>query len=148
VDPFGTVLIAIAIVAAVAAAISFVGSGRLYRDIGRGELSLDETARRPGPRPGTAAHDAEARAELRQLLEAKSHRRQARGQAPLDVEAELGRLLNQPAHGASADDPALREEVRQLVVARNERRLRHGQEPLDVEAEIERQLRELESLGQ
>jgi hypothetical protein len=140
VDPFGTVLIAIAIVAAVAAALSFVGSGRLYRDIGRGELSLDETAHRPGPRPGTAAHDAEARAELRQLLEAKSHRRQARGQAPLDVEAELGRLTRPPP-GA---DPALRAEVRELVVAGNERRARRGEPSLEVDAEVERRLRALD----
>lgn len=137
-DPFGTVLIAVAITAAVVAIVSFVGSGRLYRDLGEGELSLGEPTGRPGPAPGTAAYDAEARAELRQLLEAKSHRRQARGEAPLDVEAELERLTR-PA----AADPALREEVRSLVVASNERRARRGAAPLDVEAEVDRRLREL-----
>ena len=75
------------------------------------------------------------------MLEAKSRRREARGEAPLDVEAELAELTSgTPARG----DPALREEVRQLVIARNERRLRQGKEPLDVEAEIDRQLRDLE----
>jgi hypothetical protein len=75
------------------------------------------------------------------MLEAKSARREARGEAPLDVDAEVARLT-----APSADsDPALREEVRQLVVARNERRLRQGKEPLDVDAEVERQLRELDA---
>ena len=75
------------------------------------------------------------------MLEAKSRRREARGEAPLDIEAELTLLTSgTPAPG----DPALREEVRQLVIARNERRLRQGKEPLDVEAEIDRQLRDLQ----
>lgn len=81
-------------------------------------------------------------AEVRQMLEAKSERRQRRGEAPLDVKAETERLLaaaEQP-RGAEAIDAELRAEVRQLVVARNERRLRQGLEPLDVEAEVERQL--------
>jgi hypothetical protein len=80
-----------------------------------------------------------AQEEIRQMLEAKSARREARGEAPLDVEAEL-RSLSSPSAQA---DPGLREEVRQLVEARNERRLRQGKEPLDVDAEVERQLREL-----
>jgi hypothetical protein len=81
----------------------------------------------------------EAREEIRQLLEAKSARREARGQAPLDVEAELAALTAAPA----PTDPGLREEVRQLVEARNERRHRQGKPPLDVDAEVERELREL-----
>ncbi len=73
------------------------------------------------------------------MLEAKSARREARGQPALDVDAELAALT-----GAPVDvDAGLREEVRQLVVARNERRARQGKEPLDVEAEVERQLRDL-----
>ena len=75
------------------------------------------------------------------MLEAKSHRREARGEQPLDVEAELAALTTA---SPGAGDPALREEVRQLVIARNERRLRQGKEPLDVEEEIDRQLRDLE----
>ena len=75
------------------------------------------------------------------MLEAKSRRREARGEAPLDVEAELAELT---AGTPTPGDPALREEVRQLVVARNERRLRQGKEPLDVETETERQLRDLQ----
>jgi hypothetical protein len=138
-DYFGTVLIAIAVVAAVVACISYAGAGAIYRGLGRTGLSLDEPDLRPSPLPGTAAWEAEADAELRQLLEAKSARREARGEPPLDVEAELA-ALSGPSHDA---DPALREEVRELVVAANERRARRGQPPLDVEREIERRLRHL-----
>ena len=138
-EAFGTVLIAIAVVAAAVACLSFVGSGKIYRGLGRTGLSLDEPELRPAPQPGSAAWDAEAAAELRQLLEAKSARREARGEGPLDVEAELAEL-SQPAPTA---DPALRAEVRELVVATNERRARRGEPPLDVEAEIDRRLRDL-----
>ena len=82
------------------------------------------------------------------MLEAKAYRQRARGEAALDVEAELSRLLADRPPAAGGSDPALAEEVRQLVVARNERRMRQGKEPLDVDREVERQLRELENLGQ
>ena len=75
------------------------------------------------------------------MLEAKSYRREQRGEAPLDIEGEIERLLEpggEPGRAASTQE--LREEVRQLVIARNERRMRQGKEPLDVEEEIERQL--------
>jgi hypothetical protein len=130
---FGTIIIVVSVVAVLLAAVSYWGSGRVYGSIGDSDLMMRrETA--------TAAPDsAEAREEIRQMLEAKSARRQARGEAPLDVEAELETLTR----GTTGDDPALREEVRQLVIARNERRMRKGQEPLDVDAEVERQLRSL-----
>ena len=70
-------------------------------------------------------------------MEAKSARRQARGEPPLDVDAEVAALLG---GDTPAVDDALRDEVRQLVIARNERRARRGEAPLDVEAEVERQL--------
>jgi len=82
---------------------------------------------------------AEQAEEVRQMIQARSDRAEARGEPPLDVDAEVAALLK-PAGG---NDPELREEVRQLVVARNERRMRRGEEPLDVEAEVERQLRDL-----
>jgi hypothetical protein len=139
VEVFGTVLIAIAVVGAVVAGLSFIGSGTIYRGLGRTGLSLDEPELRPAPEPGSPAWQAEADAELRQLLEAKSARRVARGEPPLDLEAELARLTEP----APMIDPALREEVRELVVASNERRLRRGEPPLDVDREIERRLRDL-----
>jgi hypothetical protein len=82
-------------------------------------------------------------AEARQMLEAKSYRRRLRGEAPLDVEAEVARLLDAPGASGPGVEEKLREEVRQLVVARNERRMRRGEQPLDVERETERQLRDL-----
>jgi hypothetical protein len=132
---FGTVLILVSVVAVVIAAASFYGSGRIYRGLGDSDLVME----RERPASGAAAA-AEAQEEIRQMLEAKSARRQARGEPGLDVEAELAALTRPQADA----DPGLREEVRQLVIARNERRLRQGKEPLDVEAEVERQLRSLE----
>ncbi|MET0615238.1 MAG: hypothetical protein ABW142_07305 [Thermoleophilaceae bacterium] len=128
---FGTVLISVSVLAVVVAVLSYWGSGRIYSGLGRGDLEL---------RREQAASPAEAQEEIRQMVEAKSRRREARGEAPLDVDAEIAELTSgAPAPG----DPALREEVRQLVIARNARRLRQGKEPLDVETEIDRQLRDI-----
>jgi hypothetical protein len=132
-DAFGTVLIAVSLLAVVIAAVSYWGSGRIYTGLGRGDLELERD------RPAAAASAAEAQEEIRQMLQAKSDRSEARGEGPIDIDAEMASLAGTPGTG----DPALREEVRQLVVARNERRLRQGKEPLDVEAEVERQLRDL-----
>jgi hypothetical protein len=138
------VMIAVVAVGVIVALVILFTSGSSYDRIGRGAFSLDAPDRPRGPAPGSPAADAEARAEIRQLVEAKSARREARGQAPLDIEAEIDALTGRGASGgAGGDDPALREEVRQLVVARNERRARQGKPPLDVEAEVDRELREL-----
>jgi hypothetical protein len=140
-EAFGIVLIAVSLVAVVVAAASFVGSGKIYRGLGRsGAFTLDTEDRPPGPKAGSPAAQAEAREEMRQLLEAKSYRRVARGEEPLDIDAEMDTLM---PSAPSSRDAELREEVRQLVVARNERRLRRGEEPLDVDSEVERQLRDL-----
>jgi hypothetical protein len=117
----------------VIAAISYWGSGRIYRGLGRGDLDMERE------RPVAAASAAEAQEEIRQMLEAKSARREARGETPIDIDAEIASLTRGPSLG----DPALRDEVRQLVIARNERRMRQGKEPLDVEDEVDRQLRDL-----
>jgi hypothetical protein len=133
------VVIVVSILGIVAAVVAFMGSGRLYEQVGKGAFALDREPE-TGPPPDSAAWRAEAEEEIRQLVEARSARREARGEAPLDVEAEVAALMEAPA---PARDDALREEVRQLVEARNERRLRRGEEPLDVDAEVDRQLREL-----
>src|SRR4051794_4648116 len=139
-DAFPIVIIGVSLVAIVVAVIVAVSSGGLYERIGRGgTFGLDSDAPVSGPAPGSAAARAEADAEIRQLVEAKSERRGARGGGPLGVGAEIA-ALSQPVAPADAE---LREEVRQLVVARNERRVARGQEPLDVEAEVDRQLRDL-----
>jgi hypothetical protein len=133
IDAFGTILIAVSLLAVVIAAISYWGSGGIYSGLGRGDLDMERD------RPVAAASAAEAQEEIRQMLQAKSDRREARGEAPIDIDAEMATLTAGPGIG----DPALRDEVRQLVIARNERRRRQGKEPLDVEAEIDRQLRDL-----
>jgi hypothetical protein len=141
---FGTVLIAVCVLGAIAAAISYLGTGSIYSGLGReGGMSMDgdeDTGRRRAPAPQSPAASAEAREEIRQLLEAKNERRAARGQAPLDIDDELASLT---APQSAPADAGLRDEVRQLVVARNERRLRQGKAPLAVEEEVERQLRDL-----
>lgn len=140
-EAFGTVLIVISLIGIVVAVISFWGSGKVYRGLGRsGVFGMDDAReRRPTAPPASPMSDAVAREEVRQMLEAKSARREARGEQPLDIEAEMAGLL----HPTTAVDESLRDEVRQLVVARNERRMRQGKEPLDVETEVDRQLREL-----
>jgi hypothetical protein len=124
---FAIVLFVVVGVATVAAVWALVTSGGSYDQIGGGRMSLDRREATP----------AEREAEIRQMLEARNVHRAARGQAPLDVDAEYRALT------ARADDPELREEVRALVEARNARRVARGQEPLDVEAEIDRRMREL-----
>jgi hypothetical protein len=142
-EAFVYVLLVVVAVSVVVAVVTLVGSGRAWEQIGRGGLSLRDGTDRPGrepagPPPSGPAAERERDEEIRQLLEARSARRVARGQPPLDVEAELRRLTAGPASA----DRALRDEVRQLVLARNERRVRQGRPPLDVEAEVERRLRD------
>ena len=139
-EAFAIVLVIVVALAALAAVGTLLGMGAQYRSIGKGGLSLDEPDRPRGPAPDSAAGRAEAAAEIRQLVEAKSARREARGEAPLDVDAEIAALTRPPE---AARDDALRDEVRQLVIASNERRERRGEPPLDVGAEVDRQLREL-----
>jgi hypothetical protein len=131
-EAFAIVLFVVVAVAAVAAVWALVTSGGSYDQIGSGGLSVDE--RRPTAGPAVAA---ERDAEIRQMLEARNARRTARGEAPLDIDAELRALSAPPA------DAGLRDEVRALVEARNARRMARGEEPLDVEAEVDRRLREL-----
>jgi hypothetical protein len=139
-DAFPLVIIGISVLAIVVAIVASVASGGLYERIGRGTMSMDGHEQQRGPRPGSPAAQAEADEEIRQMMEAKSARRVARGEAPLDVDAEIASLTS-PASAPA--DAGLREEVRQLVVARNARRVRQGKEPLEVEAEVDRQLKDL-----
>jgi hypothetical protein len=149
----GEVILIVVAIAIPVAAIAFIANaGNAFRSIGKGGLSVEFESDAPqGLTDSGGGESAQMREdELRQMLEAKAYRQEARGEEPLDVEAELERLRAEEAAGPAdpSADPALREEVRQLVVARNERRARQGKEPLDVDAEVDRQLRELENLGQ
>ena len=147
----GYVLAAITLLALPVAALAFARSGPAWRGIGKGPFSIEQTPPPPpsGPDGGPPAVDVALQAaEARQMLEAKSYRRQRRGEAPLDVAAEVARLLASSAPAGPGLDERLRAEVRELVLARNERRMRRGEAPLDVEAETERQLRDLIGLGE
>jgi hypothetical protein len=132
------VVIVVALVGAVVAALSFLRSGGVYRELGRGGLSLDEPGLRKDPAPGSLAWQADADMELRQLLEAKAARAEARGEESIDIDVELARMREL----MSGADPELRAEVREIVIASNERRARRGQPLLDVDAEIERRLQD------
>ena len=83
-DAFLVVVIGVSLLAVVAAAIALATSGSQYDHIGRGGIEP--------VRPETPGEDV---AELRELLEARNARRVARGEAPLDVEAELSRRLRE-----------------------------------------------------
>jgi hypothetical protein len=148
----GDVIVIVALAAIPVAAIVFVlGAGTALRQIGKGQFAIEqELPQKQGGGSMSGGGSGEVReAEIRQMVEAKAYRREQRGGEPIDVEAEVRRLMDDaPAAPALGQDKELRTEVRQLVVARNERRQRKGQEPLDVESEVERQLRELENLGQ
>ena len=137
-DAFVYVLFGVVVVGVVVAlAFALFSTEDAYSHIGRGGLR-DGSDRPVSETAGAAEAPGVREAEIRQLLEAKNERRARRGQAPVDVEAEIA-ALERPA----GVDPALAAEVRELVVARNARRLRRGQEPLDVEAEVQRRLQEL-----
>jgi hypothetical protein len=136
-EALGVVIFLVMAVAIIVAVASLAHRDDLYDQIGRGGLSVRDSDAPRTPVVSSPATRAEQEEEIRQLLEAQNARRARRGQAALDVEAELGRLTAPPP----AADAGLRAEVRELVLARNARRLRQGKEPLDVEAEVERQLR-------
>ena len=131
-------MIVVAVLGAVVAALSFLHSGGVYDQLGKGDLSLDDPGLGKDPAPGSAAWLADADMELRQLLEAKAARAEARGEQPIDVDVELARMREL----MSGADPELRAEVRDIVIAANERRARRGQPLLDVDEEIERRLRD------
>lgn len=135
-DAFGYVIIGVAVVGGLVAVLSLFTNGKIYEQIGRGGLSLNEDGP-PKPQPGGAVYDAERDAEIRQMLTAKNARRAARGEEEQDVDAEMAELKRPQI------DAALRAEIRELVVARNSRRMARGREPLDVDAEVERQIAQL-----
>jgi hypothetical protein len=147
----GDVILIVVIAAIPIALLTFVmGAGKALDQVGKGQFAVEFESDLPqrvtDDSAAASAHGRED--EIRQLLEAKAYRRRVRGEAPLDVEAELKKLMAERPVAPSGADPQLVEEVRQLVIARNERRARQGKEPLDVDQEVDRQLRELENLGQ
>jgi hypothetical protein len=93
------VIVAVVVLAgAVAVALLFSSRGT-YDQIGRSDLTFDREAPEPTNDPAEVAAaladvgggepDAALREEVRAIVEARNARRIARGQAPLDVEAEI-----------------------------------------------------------
>jgi len=138
---FNDVLWIVCSVGIVVALLSLIGSGKTWDEFGRrGLLMESDSQSRSGGRASSAGSQLERDTEIRQMLEARNTRRVRRGEAPVDVEAELRRLT------APIVDDELRGEIRDLVVARNHRRVRRGEAPLDVEAEVEREIANLATL--
>jgi len=147
----GDVILIIVFTTIPIALLTFVlGAKNALDQVGKGQFSVEYESDLPSKITDSDAEAGPAAREdeIRQLLEAKAYRQRTRGEKPVDVTAELNRLLTEATAVPAGTDPQLAAEVRQLVVARNERRARQGKEPLDVEQEVERQLRELENLGQ
>jgi len=127
----------------------FADSRGMFDEIGGGAFSVEQF--KPSSTPAaTTASAQEREEEIRQLVQGRNNRRVGRGEPPLDVEAEVTRLLaldptvdpDRPAN----PDAELREEVRQLLTARNQRRVAKGEDPLDVETEIDRKLKDAGAL--
>jgi hypothetical protein len=136
---FGTV--AISLLVSLYFLFSRDSTGDTHEQIGAGGL-MSDGGFGVAPPPAPVESRAERELEVRQMLTARSERLVRAGEPPLDIDAEVARLL-----GPSQSDglaPGVTDEVRQLVVARNERRVRQGLEPLEVEAEVVRTLEELE----
>jgi hypothetical protein len=131
-DSLITVVFVVAILAGALAIYLLVGSGRLFGQVGANGLDARDVALE-----GDTDEPGEREQDIREMLEARNAHRQARGEAPQDLDEVLAELLRPPV------DEGLREEMRELVVARNHRRQRNGLAPLDVEVEIERRMREL-----
>jgi hypothetical protein len=136
---FGTVLWVVCGIGILVAAGALISTGKTWDEYGKNHLLMDaDVIDRMAA--GSAAALLERDDEIRQLLEARNARRLRRGEAPVDIEQELGRLT------APAIDAGIRDEIRQLVIARNHRRARTGKPPLDVEAEIAREIEGLRNL--
>ena len=90
---FGTVIWIIVLVVAPVAAVLFAGAFGILEQLGRGELAMEERPRRPAPIANSPAAVAEREADIRQLVQARHDRGLARGEPPLDVEAEVDRQL-------------------------------------------------------
>jgi hypothetical protein len=90
----GYVLTAITLLILPVAAFAFARSGKAWRSIGRGPYAIDPDLPPRSVRPMASPVSRGTReAEVRQMLRAKSYRRERRGEAPLDVEAEAERQV-------------------------------------------------------
>ncbi len=93
----GDVILIIALAAIPVAAIVFVlGAGTALKQIGKGQFAIEqELPQKQGGGSMSGAGSGEVReAEIRQMVEAKAYRREQRGGEPIDVEAEVRRLMD------------------------------------------------------
>src|SRR5581483_730651 len=121
------------------AVLALVSASKTWKEYGKSQL-LMERDQDAGPAAGSAAALLERDSEIRQLLDARNHRRERRGEPPLDIDRELSRLT------ALQVDGQLKAEISELVIARNHRRARAGKPPLDVDAEVAREIGELTTM--
>ena len=151
---FGDVLWIVLALGVIASIWAMKGAAKEWEDYNERGLYMESVrAARRMPVPEAVAA-AERDSEIRQMIEGRNARRERRGEAPLDVEAEIARLSGTGGPGDAPTelrasrrrDPELEDEVRALVELRNQRRIRKGQAPLDVDAEIDRELDELSML--
>jgi hypothetical protein len=90
----GYVLAAITLFVLPVAAIAFARSGTAWRSIGRGPYAIDPDLPPRSVRPiASPVSRATRESEVRQMLRAKSYRRERRGEEPLDVDAEVERQV-------------------------------------------------------
>ena len=137
---FATVVFVVSVVGVIGAVVGLLLNRRTWDQYGKDHLLLDSELPQARPSSSSSSTDlVERDEEVRQMLQARNARRRRRGEAEIDVEQELRRLITP----APAIDAELREEIREMVIARNHRRARRGEPALDVDAEIERQIAEL-----
>jgi hypothetical protein len=86
-DAFLVVVIGVSVIAFVIAAVVLATSGGSYDEIGRGGISIEEPPRRE-------TYD-DVVAEVRELVELSNAHRIARGEPPLDVDAEVSRRMRE-----------------------------------------------------
>jgi hypothetical protein len=86
-DAFLAVVIGVSLLAFVVAAIALATSGGSYDEIGRGGISVEE--------PQRQETYADVVAEVREFIELSNAHRIARGEPPLDVDAEVSRRLSE-----------------------------------------------------
>jgi hypothetical protein len=102
-DALPIVIVAVVGVAAVVGVVLLVRGKGIYDDIRAGDLAprpepahlRDEDLRQLEAVLGRQAPDDDLRAEVRALVEARNARRVARGEPPLDVDAEVERRLSE-----------------------------------------------------
>ena len=101
----GFVLTLITLIALPIALVAFARTGPLWQSVGKGEFAIEQEIPPPSAvsRPDPPVDRRLQETEARQMIAAKSYRREQRGEAPLDVEAELAALLDSPGRGRPAD---------------------------------------------